>query len=70
MERGTKHINLDESRHELRKFIESEYALEWSTMFGDWLPGMQPELRAISIARKVEVEPSKKRWYVLPCGQR
>lgn len=63
MERATNHLGSGESDHALRKFLESEYAQEWSGMFGDWMPGTRPELAKLLDARKVEVKPSNLKRY-------
>lgn len=62
MERATKSLEHDESDHGLRKFLEAEYAQEWASMFGEWLPGTRPELVTSPNARKVE-KPSKLQRY-------
>ncbi|GAB7334630.1 hypothetical protein MBLNU13_g06593t1 [Cladosporium sp. NU13] len=59
MERAMQHAGRDEPDHGLRRFVESEYAQEWSGMFGDWLPGTRPELAGSPIANKVKVKTSK-----------
>ena len=70
MERATNHLGSGESDHGLRKFLESEYAQEWSGMFGDWMPGIRPELAKLPDARKVEVEPSNLQRYFRPRDSR
>ena len=68
-ERAIKGLGVNESEHDIRNFLESEHAREWSSMFGDWLPEARPKLTRPAHARKIAVRPSNFQRYVSPCDQ-